>query len=80
MLPPRFFCELRRIYRKQKNLSRQWGAPGIRQGSGHHSISVTVDIYGHLTSGANREAVDRLDDRISNPFGQSNMRQEVRPS
>ena len=23
---------------------------------------VTVDIYGHLTPGANREAVDRLDD------------------
>jgi hypothetical protein len=28
---------------------------------GHHSIQVTVDIYGHLVPGANRDAVDRLD-------------------
>jgi integrase len=29
---------------------------------GHHSISITVDIYGHLTPGGNKDAVDRLDD------------------
>jgi integrase len=29
---------------------------------GHSSIQVTVDIYGHLIPGANRQAVDRLDD------------------
>ena len=28
---------------------------------GHHSIKVTVDIYGHLVPGSNRDAVDRLD-------------------
>ena len=28
---------------------------------GHHSIKVTVDIYGHLVPGANKAAVDRLD-------------------
>ena len=28
---------------------------------GHHSISVTVDTYGHLVPGGNRAAVDRLD-------------------
>jgi integrase len=28
---------------------------------GHYSISVTVDIYGHLIPGSNRQAVDRLD-------------------
>ena len=27
---------------------------------GHHSIQVTVDLYGHLVPGANRSAVDRL--------------------
>ena len=27
---------------------------------GHHSIQVTVDLYGHLVPGANRDAVDRL--------------------
>ena len=29
---------------------------------GHSSIDVTVDIYGHLVPGGNRQAVDRLDD------------------
>src|SRR5262245_34503163 len=29
---------------------------------GHHSIKLTVDTYGHLVPGANRAAVDRLDD------------------
>jgi integrase len=29
---------------------------------GHSSINVTVDIYGHLVPGGNRQAVDRLDD------------------
>lgn len=34
----------------------------IRDQLGHHSIKVTVDIYGHLVPGGNKEAVDRLDD------------------
>ena len=34
----------------------------VRDQLGHHSIKVTVDIYGHLVPGANRAAVDRLDD------------------
>lgn len=33
----------------------------------HHSIQVTVDTYGHLVPGANREAVDRLDDLLEKP-------------
>ena len=28
---------------------------------GHHSIKVTVDVYGRLVPGANKAAVDRLD-------------------
>ena len=28
---------------------------------GHHSIKITVDIYGHLIPGGNKAAVDRLD-------------------
>jgi len=36
--------------------------PYIRDQLGHHSISITVDTYGHLTPGANKAAVDRLDD------------------
>src|SRR3974390_2485650 len=31
---------------------------------GHSSIQITVDTYGHLISGANRRAVDRLDDDV----------------
>jgi integrase len=34
----------------------------VRDQLGHQSIQVTVDIYGHLVPGANRGAVDRLDD------------------
>jgi integrase len=34
----------------------------IRDQLGHHSIQVTVDIYGHLVPGGNKAAVDRLDD------------------
>ncbi len=34
----------------------------VREQLGHHSIQLTVDNYGHLIPGANREAVNRLDD------------------
>ena len=34
----------------------------VRDQLGHHSIKVTVDIYGHLVPGGNKSAVDRLDD------------------
>ena len=40
----------------------------IRDQPGHSSIQLTVDTYGHLIPGANRQAVDRLDDAtIRNP-------------
>jgi len=39
----------------------------VKEQMGHHSIQVTVDIYGHLIPGANRKAVDRLDDRNPQP-------------
>ena len=38
---------------------------------GHHSIQVTVDIYGHLVPGANRAAVNRLDDRAGSATGRN---------
>lgn len=34
----------------------------VKDQMGHHSIQITVDTYGHLVPGANRQAVDRLDD------------------
>lgn len=42
----------------------------VREQLGHHSIQITVDIYGHLVPGANRQAVDRLDDELSTSYGQ----------
>jgi integrase len=36
----------------------------VRDQLGHHSIKVTVDIYGHLAPGGNKAAVDRLDDEV----------------
>jgi len=32
----------------------------VKDQLGHSSISITVDTYGHLVPGANREAVNRL--------------------
>jgi hypothetical protein len=32
---------------------------------GHHSISITVDIYGHWIRSGNREAVNRLGEQIA---------------
>ncbi len=37
----------------------------IKEQLGHHSIKVTVDIYGHLVPGGNKAAVDSLDEAIS---------------
>lgn len=34
----------------------------VKEQLGHSSIQMTVDIYGHLIPGSNREAVNRLDD------------------
>lgn len=39
----------------------------IRDQLGHSSIQITVDVYGHLTPGGNRQAVDRLDDEPKRP-------------
>lgn len=33
----------------------------IKEQMGHHSISITVDIYGHLSPGVNRGEVNKLD-------------------
>ena len=34
----------------------------VKEQMGHASIQTTVDIYGHLIQGANRNEVNRLDD------------------
>jgi len=53
----------------------------IKDQLGHHSIKITVDVYGHLVPGANREAVDRLDDldfkRQNATYTQPEMKKEL---
>ena len=45
----------------------------VRDQLGHASIQLTVDTYGHLIPGANRGAVNRLDDAtIRNPAATEN--------
>jgi integrase len=39
----------------------------VKEQLGHASIQITVDTYGHLIPGANRAAVDRLDDDATQP-------------
>jgi integrase len=34
----------------------------VKDQMGHHSIRVTVDVYGHLVPGGDKTAVDKLDD------------------
>ena len=40
----------------------------VKEQLGHHSIKITVDTYGHLVPGGNRQAVDRLDDPPEPPL------------
>jgi len=48
----------------------------IRDQLGHHSIKVTVDIYGHLAPEGNKAAVDQLDDdaTIRNLYATTNKK------
>lgn len=41
----------------------------VKEQLGHASIQITVDTYGPLIPGANRGAVDRLDDAWTQPDG-----------
>jgi integrase len=41
----------------------------VKEQMGHSSIQVTVDLYGHLIPGGNKQAVDRLDSPVEKfPF------------
>ena len=45
----------------------------VKDQLGHSSISMTVDVYGHLVPGANRAAMDRLP-TIENLSGEGSKR------
>ena len=65
------FHDLRHSY---ASLLIQNGEPlaYIRDQLGHSSISITVDVYGHLEPGANRNAVNRLPTLESVPVEDAN--------
>ena len=39
----------------------------VKEQMGHSSIQITVDLYGHLIPGGNKQAVDRLDTPVDKP-------------
>jgi integrase len=49
----------------------------VRDQLGHSSIKMTVDVYGHLVPGANRQAVDRLDDATGRNLYATNRSEEA---
>jgi integrase len=54
------FHDLRHSYASLL-LQNKESAVYVKDQLGHSSITVTVDLYGHLIPGGNRQAVDRLD-------------------
>jgi integrase len=48
----------------------------VKEQLGHHSIQMTVDIYGHLIPSSNRQAVNRLDD-LSAPHTHLKVHQDT---
>ena len=49
----------------------------VKDQLGHHSIKVTVDVYGHLVPGANKAAVDRLDEQTAQALEAAMGQREV---
>jgi integrase len=57
------FHDLRRTFASL--LLQQGESPVyVKEQMGHSSIAITVDLYGHLIPGGNRQAVDRLDEPV----------------
>jgi integrase len=50
----------------------------VKEQLGHHSITITVDVYGHLIPGTNKAAVDRLDDVTGRNLGATDIRSGLR--
>jgi hypothetical protein len=54
----------------------------VKEQMGHSSIAITVDLYGHLIPGGNRQAVDRLDEPVARRWdrgGSATLAQPERP-
>ena len=51
----------------------------VKEQLGHASIRMTVDVYGHLVPGANRDAMDRLPTLEDTPIGEQEDVTERQP-
>ncbi len=73
------FHDLRHTY---ASLLLQQGESSVyvKEQLGHKSIMVTVDLYGHLIPGGNRQAVDRLDGMLQKEREKFWTRQNVKNS
>jgi integrase len=49
----------------------------VRDQLGHSSIQMTVDVYGHLVPGLNRQAVDKLDDPVLSAVSTERFRSHI---
>jgi integrase len=67
------FHDLRHTYASL--LLQQGESPAyVKEQMGHSSIKITVDTYGHLIPGSNRQAVDRLDERVTDTASKGSVR------
>ena len=51
----------------------------VKEQMGHSSIQVTVDLYGHLIPGGNKQAVDRLDSPVEKSGFQKESATQTQP-
>ena len=52
----------------------------VKEQMGHSSIQITVDLYGHLIPGGNKQAVDRLDSTVDNGASEAESATQPQPT
>jgi len=52
----------------------------VKEQMGHSSIQVTVDLYGHLIPGGNKQAVDRLDTPVDKAVFEADSATSAQPA
>ena len=51
----------------------------VKEQMGHSSIQITVDLYGHLIPGGNKQAVDRLDTPVDKSRSEAESATQLQP-
>ena len=52
----------------------------VKDQMGHSSIQITIDVYGHLIPGGNKQAVDRLGEPVADRFLKSDSATPAQPA